>query len=84
MVYTQKNTIPIVKHGGGLVMMWGYFSAVGSGSLDHVTVIMDSQKYQDILERNVMRFVVNLNPDYNWTLQQDGDSKHTSKLTRVG
>ena len=29
--YNPKNTIPTVKHGGGNLMLWGCFSAKGTG-----------------------------------------------------
>ena len=29
--YNLKNTIPTVKHGGGNLMLWGCFSAKGTG-----------------------------------------------------
>ena len=32
--YKEKNTVPTVKHGGGLVMFWGCFAASGTGSLE--------------------------------------------------
>ena len=31
--YAPKNTIPPVKHGGGNIMLWGCFSAKGTGRL---------------------------------------------------
>ncbi|KAK3553830.1 hypothetical protein QTP70_012202 [Hemibagrus guttatus] len=31
--YDPKNAIPIVKHGGGNIMLWGCFSAKGTGQL---------------------------------------------------
>ena len=31
--YNPKNTIPTVKHGGGNLMLWGCFSAKGTGQL---------------------------------------------------
>uniref|UniRef100_A0A3B3SR26 Uncharacterized protein n=1 Tax=Paramormyrops kingsleyae TaxID=1676925 RepID=A0A3B3SR26_9TELE len=40
--YDQKNTIPTVKHGGGLMMMWGCFSVTGNGHLDHQNKHMQS------------------------------------------
>ncbi len=31
--YVHKNNIPTVKHGGGNIMLWGCFSAKGTGEL---------------------------------------------------
>ena len=31
--YDPKNTIPTVKHGGGNIMLWGCFTAKGTGCL---------------------------------------------------
>ena len=51
--FDEKNLIPTVKHGGGSIMVWGCFAASGTGKLAHITGIMDSQKYQSILQKNV-------------------------------
>lgn len=49
-------------------MMWGCFSAAGNGNLGHVCGIMDTQKYQAILSRNVMHSVEKLGLRDHWTL----------------
>ncbi len=38
---TPKNTIPTVKHGGGNMMLWGCFSAKGTGQLHRIKGTMD-------------------------------------------
>ncbi len=38
--YNPKNTIPTVKHGGGN-MLWGCFSAKGTGQLHRIEGRMD-------------------------------------------
>jgi len=39
--YAEKNTLPTVKHGGGLVMLWGRFASSGTGNLQRVEGKMD-------------------------------------------
>ena len=34
--YDPKKTIPTVKHGGENIMLWGCFSAKGTGRLHHI------------------------------------------------
>ncbi len=43
-VYDPKNTIPIIKHGGGN-MLWGCFSAKGTGQLHCIKGTMDGVMY---------------------------------------
>ena len=42
--HKQKNTISIVKLGGGSVLLWGCFTVAGSGNHDCMKDIMDSLK----------------------------------------
>ncbi len=44
--YDPKNTIPTVKHGGGNIMLWGYFSAEGTGQLHRIKGTMDGAMYR--------------------------------------
>ncbi len=39
--YDPKNTIPTVKHGGGNIILWGFFSAKGTGPLHCIKGTMD-------------------------------------------
>ncbi len=41
-----KNTIPTVKHGGGNNMLWGCFSAKGTGQLHRIKGTMDGTMYR--------------------------------------
>ena len=49
--------MPTAKHGGGSVMLWAYFAALGTGKLQRKEGTMDSIEYQDILQMNVMSLV---------------------------
>ncbi|KAL0150601.1 hypothetical protein M9458_054102, partial [Cirrhinus mrigala] len=55
--YKQKNTISIVKRGGGPVLLWGCFTVAGCGYHDHMKDFINSLKYQAILARIVMLLV---------------------------
>jgi len=43
------NTIPTVKHGGGSIMLWGSFSAAGTGKLVGVEGKMNAEMYRDMM-----------------------------------
>ena len=49
-----KNTIPTVKHGGGNIMLWGCFSAKGTGRLIRVEGRMNGAMYHGILSQNLL------------------------------
>jgi len=44
-----KNTIPTVKHGGGNIMLWDFFSAKGPGRQIHVKERINRAMYHEIL-----------------------------------
>ena len=60
--YIEKNLIPTDKVGGGSVMLWGCLSSKGPGNLTSVHGIMDSMKYQDILNQNLSASAKKLKP----------------------
>ena len=49
-IVSKPGTIPTVKHGGGSIMLWGCFSATGTGGLVRIEVKMNGAKYREILE----------------------------------
>ena len=51
----HKPTIPTVKHGDGIIMLWGNFSAAGTGRLVKVEGKINAAKYREILEDNLIQ-----------------------------
>ncbi|MGH0167791.1 UNVERIFIED_CONTAM: hypothetical protein FKN15_052775 [Acipenser sinensis] len=45
---------PHMKHGGGSIMLWGCFNASGPGKLVKIEGKMDTAKYREIVEENLM------------------------------
>ncbi|KAL0159195.1 hypothetical protein M9458_042920, partial [Cirrhinus mrigala] len=77
-----SNTVPAVKHGGGSIMLWGCFSAAGTGRLVTIEGKMNAAKYRDILDENLLQSAQDLRLGRRFTFQQDNDPKHTAKITK--
>jgi hypothetical protein len=48
-VWRKPGTIPTVKHGDGSIMLWGCFSAAGTGRLVRI------EDYREILDENLLQ-----------------------------
>ncbi|KAK3549580.1 hypothetical protein QTP86_005243 [Hemibagrus guttatus] len=53
------NTIPTVKHGGGSIMLWGCFSAAGTGRLVRIERKMNAAMYRE----NLLQSTLDLSQD---------------------
>ncbi|CAM4639771.1 unnamed protein product [Leuciscus chuanchicus] len=80
--YNPKNTIPTVKHGGGNIILWGCFSAKGTGQLHRIEGRMDGAMYREILTNNFLPSVRALKMGRGWVFQHDNDPKHTARATK--
>ena len=49
------RTIPTVKYGGGSIMLWGCFSATGTGRLVTIDEKINGAKYRAILDENLLQ-----------------------------
>ncbi|KAK5866290.1 hypothetical protein PBY51_020492 [Eleginops maclovinus] len=80
--YNPKNAIPTVKHGGGNIILWGCFSAKGTGRLHRIEGRMDGAMYREILANNLLPSVRALKMGRGWVFQHDNDPKHTARATK--
>ncbi len=77
--YEPKNTIPTVKHGGGNIMIWGCFSAKGTGQLNCIKGTMDGAMYCQGQGIEASQGIEN----GLWMgFQHENDPKHTAKATK--
>uniref|UniRef100_A0A803KB68 Tc1-like transposase DDE domain-containing protein n=1 Tax=Xenopus tropicalis TaxID=8364 RepID=A0A803KB68_XENTR len=80
--YDPQNTFPTVKHGGGNILLWGCFSAKGTGQLIRINGKMDGAMYREILNDNLLPSARKLKMGGGWVFQHDNDPKHTAKATK--
>ena len=81
-VWRKPDTIPMVKHGGGSIMLWGCFSAEGTGRLVRVGRNMNGAKYREILDENLLQSAKDLRLGQRFTFQGDNDPNHSAKSTQ--
>ncbi|XDV53002.1 hypothetical protein PO909_021618 [Leuciscus waleckii] len=73
---------PSVEHGGGNIILWGCFSAKGTGRLHRIEGRMDGAMYREILANNLLPSVRALKMGRGWVFQHDNDPKHTARATK--
>ncbi len=56
-------------------MLWGCFSAAGTGRLVAIEGKMNADKYRDILDENLLQSAQDLRLGRRFTFQQDNDPK---------
>ena len=81
-IWRKPATIPTVKHGGGSIMLWGCFSAAGTGRLVKFEGNMNGAKYREIFDENLLQSAQDLRLGPRFTFQNDNYPKHTAKTTQ--
>ena len=77
--HKDKCVLPIVKHGGESVMVWGCVSSAGTGELQFIEGTMNADIYCDILKESMISSLQKLG--HRAVFQHDNDPKHTAKTT---
>ncbi len=63
-------------------MLWGCFSAKGTGRLHRIEGRMDGAMYREILDNNLLLSVRALKMGRGWVFQHYNDPKHTARATK--
>ena len=78
-LFITNNKVPTLKHRGDLMMFWGCLNSRGTKQLIGIRRIKKSENYIKILDENIQLSVQYLDVGWQFTFQQDNDSKHMSK-----
>uniref|UniRef100_A0AAZ3PMM5 Transposase n=1 Tax=Oncorhynchus tshawytscha TaxID=74940 RepID=A0AAZ3PMM5_ONCTS len=78
-VWRKLGNIPMVKHGGGSIRLWGCFSVAGTRRLVRIEAKMNGAKYRKILDENLLQSDQDLRLGRRFTFQQDNDPKTHSQ-----
>lgn len=76
---SEQYIAPTVKHGGGSVMIWGCFGGASNGDISKITGTMTTEGYHNVLKRHAITSGLRLLGE-GFTLQQENDPKHSSRL----
>uniref|UniRef100_A0AAY5L4Z8 Tc1-like transposase DDE domain-containing protein n=1 Tax=Esox lucius TaxID=8010 RepID=A0AAY5L4Z8_ESOLU len=79
--YSEQNTIPTVKHGGGSLRFWVCVSSKGTCNLVKIDGKMNEACDQKKLADNLHSSAQKLCIGRSWTFQHDNETKHKAKLT---
>ncbi len=63
-------------------MLWGCFSAKGTGRLHRIEGRMDEAMYRSFFANNLLPSVRALKMGRGWVFQHDNDPKHTARATK--
>ena len=67
----KPGTIPTVKHGDASIILWGCFSATGTGRLVRIERKMNRAKYREILDENLLQSAQDLRLLRRFTTSQN-------------